>query len=152
MRYQQGSLGRVFLVKLEHGDDMLQEIKRLALETGLKSAYLFMIGALESTTMVVGPQECVLPPQGLPVRLEDGREIVAMGTLFTDQDSDEPVLHIHGSLGRGNTSFTGCLRADSQVFLVVEMLIIELLGFEATKGYDPLTKMKTLLLNQADSR
>ncbi len=151
MLYQQGSLGRIFVVKLEHGDDLLPEVKRLAVKTGLKSAYLFMIGALQSSTMVVGPRECVLPPQGIETHLDDGREIVAIGTLFPDQDKGEPVLHIHGSLGRGDTSLTGCLRADSRVFLVVEMLIIELLGFDAQKGHDPLTMMKTLLLNRVDS-
>lgn len=150
MHYQQGSLGRVFLVKLEHGDDLLKEINHLAAETGLKSACLFMIGALDKAVMVTGPQQSALPPQVIEKRIDEGREIVAIGTMFPDQDSGEPVLHIHGSLGRGDTTFTGCLRSDSRVFAVVELLVVELSGFTASKGFDLAILMKTLIMNRTD--
>lgn len=150
MQYQQGRLGRVYLVKVEHGDDLLQEINRLAAETGLKSAYLFMIGAIDKTDMVTGPQRCELPPQIIEQRVDEGREIVALGTIFPDQISGKPVVHIHGSLGRGDTTFTGCLRSDTRVFVVVELLVLEVLGLTASKGTDPAILMKTLLMNQAE--
>lgn len=42
MKYEKGSAGRVFVVKLEHGDDFLAEIKGLAAKESIRSATFFM--------------------------------------------------------------------------------------------------------------
>lgn len=148
MEYQQGHLGRVFLVKMEHGDDLLKEIKDLAIKEKIASAYMLMIGAIQQTTMVVGPEDCTVPPVGVEAELHDGREIVGIGTWFNDADGN-PQLHIHSALGRGVETITGCLRSNTKIYLVAEVLVLELEGFNVSKEVDPVLQVKALLMKQA---
>lgn len=147
MQYQEGHLARVFLVKMEHGDDLLEEMKALAIREKIVSAYMLMIGAIQQTTMVVGPEDCTVPPVGVEAQLQDGREIVGIGTLFSDADG-HPQMHIHSALGRGLETITGCLRSDTKVYLVVEVLVLELEGFNVIKEMDPVMQVKALLMKQ----
>lgn len=135
MKYRQGNLGRVFVAKVEHGDDLLKEITNLARAERLSTAVIFLIGALKGAAMVVGPRECTVPPEPVWTSFGDGREILGMGTLYPDEKG-EPALHLHGVLGRGQTSLAGCLRADTEVYLVVEMVIMELTGTGAVRKMD----------------
>ncbi|MEW5954308.1 MAG: PPC domain-containing DNA-binding protein [Bacillota bacterium] len=135
MKYRQGNLGRVFLARVEHGDDLLKEITDLARAERLSAAVVFMIGALKGANMVVGPRELAVPPEPVWMSFGDGREIVGMGTLYPNEKG-EPALHLHGVLGRGRDSLTGCLRAETEVYLVVEMVIMELMGTGAVRKLD----------------
>ena len=40
--------------------------------------------------------------------------------------------------------FTGCIRKDSKVFLVIEAVVFELKGVKATKDIDPSTGLNLL--------
>ena len=59
---------------------------------------------------------------------------------------DEPVIHLHGALGREKETYTGCIRKDSLVYLVVEAVITEILGIEARKALDEKTGLVMLEL------
>ncbi|MGE5390049.1 MAG: PPC domain-containing DNA-binding protein [Deltaproteobacteria bacterium] len=141
MKYSVGEIGRTIIAKIEHGDDLLESIKELARKEHLESAVFFMLGALKSSKVVVGPREAIIPPEGMPRYFEDGREILAIGTIFVNEQGD-PLLHIHGAMGREESVLVGCLRDLSQVYLVVELIIMELKGTAARRLYDP-----DLLLN-----
>lgn len=143
MQYRQGQLGRVFLARVEHGDNLLEEIRNLARAENLDGAVIFMIGALKSASMVVGPRECTVPPEPVWESFGDGREIVGIGTLYPDE-TGEPALHLHGVLGKGPVSLTGCLRAGTEVYLVVEMVIMELSKLDVLRRFDPETGLKIL--------
>ncbi len=145
MKYQPGRLGRVFLVKLEHGDDIIKEICRLAEKEAIASAAIMLIGALKQGSMVLGPRECIIPPPAIEHYFNDGREIAALGTLFRD-DKDNPALHIHGAAGRSDSSITGCLRQDLEVYLVVEAVVLELEGITARRKLDPNLQVKALCI------
>lgn len=143
MKYQEGQIGRVFVVKFEHGDDVLQELVKLAESKNISSAVVFMIGALKSGQMVVGPEECVVPPAGIPFNFDDGREILAVGTLFKNE-SKKPSLHIHIATGREDKVRLGCLRADAEVYLTVEAVILELNGLKASRTWNEEMKINWL--------
>lgn len=148
MKYQTGSIGRTFLVKMEHGDDLIQGIKEIAGKEQIQSAVIFMLGALQDVSMVTGPQAATIPPVGIETRLQEAREIIATGTLVQDE-SGQPSLHIHGSLGRENNTITGCLRENTTVYLVVEVIIMELLGIQASREEDVFLRVKALKIEES---
>ncbi|MFC1528978.1 PPC domain-containing DNA-binding protein, partial [Candidatus Latescibacterota bacterium] len=84
---------------------------------------------------VTGPVRDTIPPEPDWVSLEGIWEVVGIGTLF--EADGKPSLHLHGSYGRKRQSLTGCLRKIAEVFLVVEVIILELVGTDARRLYDP---------------
>jgi len=142
MQYQKGSIGRVFVAKFEHGDDLLVELKALLKKEEVKAGIMFMIGALQAGSLVVGPETCSVPPNPVWKKFADGREILGIATVFSAEE--EPVIHLHASLGRGEETWTGCIRKDTQVYLVVEVIILELIDSGAMRTLDALTGMNLL--------
>lgn len=144
MQYQQGTIGRIFVAKVEHGEDFLGELKKLAKKENIKSATLFIIGALKSASMVVGPQDPVLPPQPMWRDFDNARELVGMGTIFWDEN--EPLLHVHGVFGKGDVSLMGCIRAETEVYLILEIVIFEITGVNAVRQFNETLGLKVLTL------
>ncbi|MCL6639547.1 MAG: DNA-binding protein [Firmicutes bacterium] len=142
MKYRQGSIGRVFVAKLEHGDDFLAEVKKLAVQENIRSATFFMIGALRSASTVVGPQEPVLPPEPVWRRFDDARELVGVGTIFSD--GGEPLIHVHAAFGKGDGTLMGCIRSGTEVYLVLEVIILEIAGTGAKRMFDEKLNLKVL--------
>jgi predicted DNA-binding protein with PD1-like motif len=103
-----------------------------------------LLGGMRSAGIVSGPKEVVVPPEPRRVNFSDGREVVGFGTLFW-KDS-EPVIHLHGAIGREKETFVGCVRKDSSVFLVVEAVITEIRGIDARKALDEKTGLVMLEL------
>lgn len=142
MQYRQGSYGRVFILKFEDKDDLIEEMKNLATKEKIRVATIMLLGGMRSARVVSGPKEAVIPPDPMWMDFSDGREILGIGTLFWKDD--EPVIHLHGALGRGNETLTGCVRKNSSVFLVIEAVITEILGVEARKKEDKKTGLVML--------
>ena len=146
MKYTQGKVGRVFVARVENGDDLLEQLKLLAEKENIEAAVLYIIGALKEASLVVGPRECKLPPDPVWRQFDDGREIIGLGNMFRENGGQVPVFHLHGALGRGDETLVGCIRGQSQVYLVAEVIIIELTGTGAMKAVDPVTGLKMLSL------
>lgn len=144
MNYQQGSLGRVFLIKFDDKDDLLEEIKNIAVKEKIKVGTIMLLGGIRSAGVVTGPKEAVIPPEPLWNHFNDGREVVGFGTLLWKED--EPVLHLHGAIGRGKETLTGCIRKDSSVYLVIEAVITEIIGINAYKALNEKTGLVVLEL------
>ena len=142
MQYHKGSIGRVIVAKIEHGDDLLLELKGLLQKEEIKAGIMFMIGALQGGSLVVGPETCSVPPNPVWKAFQDGREILGIATIFSAEN--EPVIHLHTSLGRGDQAWTGCLRKDAQVYLVVEVIIMELIDSGAVRILDAITGLNLL--------
>jgi hypothetical protein len=142
MQYQKASLGRIIVAKIEHGDDLLDELKKLLQSEQIKAGVMFMIGALQTGSLVVGPETCDVPPQPVWKEFHDGREVLGIATIFTE--GSEPVIHLHASLGRGDEPLTGCIRKDAQVYLVVEVILLELLDTSAIRTLDAMTGLNLL--------
>lgn len=142
MKYSQGKVGRVFVARVEHGDDLLDELKRLAEKEKIEVGVLFVIGALKDASVVVGPEKCALPPTPVWRQFNDCREIVGIGTLFWE--NEEPVFHLHGALGKGDVTLMGCIRGESEVYLVAEVIILELLDTGAVRKFDETSGLKLL--------
>ena len=142
MKYSQGNIGRVFVARAEHGDNLLEEIKKLAKKEKIETGVMYVIGALKDASFVVGPKECNLPPVPVWRKFDDGREIIGIGTLF--QDEQGPVLHLHGAFGKGDQALMGCIRDLSEVYLVAEVILLELTGTGAFKKFEEESGLKMI--------
>jgi len=142
MQYRQGSLGRIIVAKIEHGDDLLAELHKLLKVEQIQAGVMLMIGALQDGSLVVGPESCTVPPQPMWREFHDGREILGVATVFTE--NNEPHIHLHASLGRGDEPLTGCIRKETRVYLVVEVILWEILDSEAVRTMDELTGLNLL--------
>jgi predicted DNA-binding protein with PD1-like motif len=142
VQYRQGSYGRVFLLKFDDRDDLLEEIKRLAVKEQIKVATITLLGGMRSAAIVTGPKEPVIPPEPIWSAFQDGREVLGIGSLFWKEDG--PAIHLHGAVGRGNETHVGCMRKDSSVYLVIEAVIAEIAGIEARKVVNERTGLAML--------
>ncbi len=134
MRYATASLGRVFVARLEDGESIYTTVEDIARKEGLSSAFVLAVGGMRKGKVVTGPQQPTGPIVPHYEEFDDARELVGVGTLFP-QDGN-PSLHFHAGIGRRDTALVGCPRAGMSVFLVLEVIIVELLGVNAERVMD----------------
>jgi len=134
MQYTLGNLGRVFVARLEEGESVYQAVEEIAGRESIQSAAVFAIGGMRSGKVVTGPEQ---PTGPIVVHIEafdDARELVGIGTVFPQEG--RPSLHFHAGIGRGKEALVGCPREGMSVFLVLEVVIIEMTGLEAERAMD----------------
>ena len=142
MKYTQGTVGRVFLLKFDNNDILIDNLSSFVKKEKVKAATMIFIGALRKGNLVTSPKQLVIPPQPNKIIFKDGWEVMGVGTIFTN--SKGPQIHIHASLGKKNKVLTGCVRENSKVFLVIEAVVFELKGIKAGKDIDPKTGLNLL--------
>ncbi len=140
MQYSEGTIGRIFALKLESGERIPDAIEDFAREHTVRSAMVVYVGgAGAASRLVVGPEENrgddIVP---LTHVLGGIQEVVAVGTLFADEDG-HPKLHMHAATGREGTATVGCTRAGVEVWLIGEVILLEISGMEALRKKDPKT-------------
>ncbi|MDR3568472.1 MAG: DNA-binding protein [Syntrophobacteraceae bacterium] len=145
MRYNEGNVGRIFTLRLESGDRLPDSVVDFARDHKVRSAMVMYVGGAEATSrLVVGPEENrgedVIP---LVHALGGICEMVAMGTIFPDEEGN-PVLHMHAAAGRDGGATVGCVRPGVDVWLVGEVIILEIEGIEGFRKKDPKTGFQLL--------
>ena len=134
MRYTQGQLGRVFVARLDDGESIYDVVHEIALRESVKAAAVFAVGGMRKGKVVTGPENTtgkVIPHYE---EFDDARELVGVGTVFLHEG--KPALHFHAGIGRGNGALVGCPRAGMSVYLVLEVVIMEMVGLAAARAYD----------------
>jgi len=145
VKYSQAKQGRVFVIRLEDGDILHEEIEKLAAENGIRAAALLAVGGADTgSKLVVGPAEGRTKPI-VPLEhiLDNVYEVAGVGTLFSD-DTGKPVLHMHGAFGRKTQTVTGCVRTGVKVWHVLEVILIELTDTCASRQLGEATGFKLL--------
>jgi len=127
MKYSQAKQGRVFIIRLEDGEIVHEEIEKFAREQSITAAALIVVGgAAENSKLVVGPQQGhARPVKPMEHILDDTHEIAGTGTLFPD-DEGNPLLHMHMACGRSLSTITGCIRTGVKVWQIMEVILFEL--------------------------
>jgi len=146
MKYSQARQGRIFVIRLEDGDIVHEEIERLAREQGIAAGFLSILGgADQESRLVTGPEQSrgVSPVVPMTAALPDTHEVVGTGTIFPDE-TGQPVLHMHMACGRNTDTTTGCIRTGVKVWHVMEAVLVELLDTTACRVPDPATGFKLL--------
>ncbi|MBI5519759.1 MAG: DNA-binding protein [Desulfovibrio sp.] len=144
MKFSEGRMGRVFVLRLEDGDRLPECIEAFAAEKGVAQAFCALVGGVGSGRIVVGPQDgAAMPPVPMLTELVGAHEAAAVGTLFPDE-AGRPKLHMHATFGRGETVKTGCIRPGIDIWTIGEFVIIELLGLGLTRKRDAATGFELL--------
>lgn len=144
MRYQFGSIGRVFVVRFDDGDDVLAGLRELVVRESVCAASFNLVGAIRRGSMVTGPEHDEIPPVPVWRHLEECHEVVGFGTVFLQ--GTEPKIHCHGAMGKGDSVRVGCLRECAETFLVIEAVVMELSGITATRELDHRSGLALLTL------
>jgi uncharacterized protein len=145
MKYTEGRMGRVFVLRLEDGERLNDTLEAFARDHHVAHALAFYLGgSATGSKVVVGPDanrtDAVVPLVHL---LSGSQEVLALGTLITNE-AGEPVLHMHAATGREGRATVGCTRAGVDVWLVGEVVLLEILGAEAQRRQDPDTGFQLL--------
>lgn len=128
MQYSEGKIGRIFVIRLEDGDEVPACLEKFAAEHNIMVGQAILIGGIWKGDVVVGPRKSEeMPPDPMLLPLDGAHEVVGVGILAPDKDG-KPVLHIHGALGRSGQTVTGCLRKGVRTWLVGEVILYEILG------------------------
>ena len=145
MKYSEATQGRTFVIRLEDGDVVHEQIEEFARRHAIRAAALIVLGGADAgSKLVVGPQhgraQPVVPMEHV---LEAVHEVAGTGTLFPDQ-AGNPVLHMHIACGRGPSTATGCVRRGVKTWHTLEVVLFELVDTPAARVLDPKTGFELL--------
>ena len=144
MQATEGRLGRVFVLRLENGDELPSCIENFAREQNLKAGSVLLIGGIGGGQVVSGPRDSVtMPPEPMLVPLDGAHEVVGVGFIALDKNGI-PRMHMHAALGRAGYTKTGCVRQGITTWHVGEVVIYEVLGIKATRLPDVATGFELL--------
>lgn len=142
MKYQIGRTGRVVVVRFEDRDDVIGNLVDLARKENIKAAAVYLVGGMREGSIVVGPEKDEFPPIPVWHKLGESHEVVGFGTIFWLDE--EPRVHFHGAFGKKDMVKVGCLRENSETFLVLEAVVIEIEGVTAKRELDVVSGMVLL--------
>jgi predicted DNA-binding protein with PD1-like motif len=144
MKFSEGQIGRVFVIRLEDNDIIPGCIERFAEEKKISVGQVIMIGGIGEGQVVVGPRRSnEMPPEPMLVPIDGAHELMGVGVIAPDKQG-KPVFHVHGSLGRSGKSTTGCLRPGVTTWTTGEVIICEILGTNAVRDLDKETHFELL--------
>ena len=145
MKYSQARQGRIFIIRLEDGDVVHEEIEKFARDQSIKAAALIIIGGADKgSKLVVGPEQGrETPVVPMEYILDNVHEIAGTGTLFPN-DEGNPVLHVHMACGRKSSTVTGCVRRGVKVWHIMEVILFELVDTTGIRVFEPETGFKLL--------
>ena len=140
MKYSQAKQGRIYIIRLEDGDIIHDEIEKFAKKKSIKAASLIIIGGVDkNSTLIVGPEhgraETIVPMEHI---LDNVHETVGTGTIFPNEKG-EPVLHMHIACGREENTVAGCVRKGVKTWHILEVILFELIDSSAVRDFDSVT-------------
>ncbi|MBN1258098.1 MAG: DNA-binding protein [Planctomycetes bacterium] len=139
MKTTEGQVGRVFVIRLEDGDEMPGCVEDFAVEKGITHAYAALVGGLGEGQVVVGPRVSdAEKPEPMLLPVNGAHESAGIGILAPDENG-RPVLHMHAALGRAGSTLTGCIRPGVKTWVVGEVVLYEILGANAVRRPDEKT-------------
>ncbi len=139
MQYSEGSLGRIFVLRMDDGEDLIAMLQKFVREKKIESCMALFIGAIRDGRMVTGPEEPVVPPVPHFEPFDDAWEVFGMATVYPSAKG--PKMHIHSALGQRREALLGCIRERAKVYLVVEAVLFEFSGLSVRREWDEGTEL-----------
>lgn len=131
MKYSEGKIGRVFVIRLEDGDTMPEVIESFAQKNNVRRGMCILLGGIKTGKIVAGPENGEsMPIVPMIVGLKGVHEICAVGTIFPDNGA-RPRLHMHAAFGREGKTISGCIRPGIEVWKLGEVIVLEILNNNA---------------------
>jgi len=144
MEYQIAKPGRIIIAHLSEGDELYECIESLAEKENIRAAAVLITGGFRKADVVVGPKEEKPKIIGNFKHFEGPGETLGVGTIYCDDEG--PKMHLHAAMGKGDEIVVGCPRGGANVFLVLEVTIIEITDTTAQRKLDPTCGLKLLNL------
>ena len=133
MEYRKGTIGKVFSARFDEGDYFLEELIGLIKKENIRNGWFHVLGGLREADVVTGPKEPTMPPEPVWNQVRGAREVLGTGSIFWD--ADEPKIHLHAAMGHHGETLTACVRKGTKVDLLLEVMIIEMEGIDATRPW-----------------
>lgn len=133
MDYRTGSIGRVLTIRFDHGDDLLEGLQEIILKEKIKSGWFQILGGVRQAGVVTGPKQPVMPPEPVWRDVDEAREVLGSGSVH--MDGPEPRIHLHAAMGHHGDTLTACIRKKTKVYLILEVILFELEGIEASRPW-----------------
>lgn len=133
MEYKTGTIGRVIMARFDQGDDLLEGLQELFRKENLRACWFQILGGLRQAGVVTGPKEPTMPPEPVWAEVDGARDVVGSGSVFWEGDS--PRIHLHAAMGHHGETMTACVRRNTKVYLILEVIIFELKGMDITRPY-----------------
>jgi predicted DNA-binding protein with PD1-like motif len=149
MQYSEGHLGRIFMIRIDDGEDLLRAMDRFVVAQKVKAGMILFLGALREGKLVTGPVEPLIPPVPHFEPFGGGWEIFGMATIYRGGDG-KPKIHYHASVGRDNRALTGCLREKASTYLIVEAVLMEFTGIYGKRLVDPASGLHMPMLKKEE--
>ena len=124
MDYRCGSIGKVLTIRFDHKDDFLKGLKEIVVKENILSGWFQILGAVRHADVVIGPEQPVMPPVPIWTKVDEAREAIGTGSVY--MDGDDPLIHLHAALGDHGETLTACVRKNSEVYLILEVLLFEI--------------------------
>jgi predicted DNA-binding protein with PD1-like motif len=146
VRYCEANQGRIFIIRLEDGEVLHEQVERFAADMHIQAASVICLGgADEKSRLITGPKagraSQITPNE---VILKGVYEVTGVGTVFPNKQGI-PVLHMHLACGRRSETVTGCVRRGVKVWHVMEIILTELVNHQASRQLDPVTGFDLLV-------
>lgn len=134
MQYTQTNIGRIFVVRFDTEEDMLEELKNLIKTENIKAGTIQILGAIAKTNAVVGPEKKEYPPNPVWWNSNDVKEIIGFGIFAWE--NEEPIIHLHSGFGNNNETKIACIRTETEVYITVECIIQEFIDTNISRKLD----------------
>ena len=134
-RFWEASPGRVWVGRLEPGDDLVEEIERMCVEHNVRAAWVSAIGAVKRAAFAYYEQN---DRRYLELASGEHHEIIGFVGNISMRD-DRPFLHAHATFGdRSGAAVGGHLLKGCEVF-AAEIQVREMTGVELVRTPDEVT-------------
>jgi uncharacterized protein len=144
MKSIEGTIGRVFVLRLDRDDLLPKCIEDFAAEKQIRLAQVVFIGGVYQGNLVAGPRKTAdLQPDPIVLPISEAHDAFALGIL-APAENGRPSLHLHGALGRAGQTMAGCFQNGVSVWLVGEAVIYEILSNSTAKRIVDKTAKLTL--------
>ncbi|SNS10278.1 hypothetical protein SAMN05446037_100482 [Anaerovirgula multivorans] len=136
-----GTNGRVVMVRLLPGSDLIQSMKKIAEENNISCGYIVTcIGSLESASFVYPiPKEDSYfnMVYSEAINLKGPVEFLGGQGIFAKDEEGEFQIHLHGSLSDGTMRVYGghILNEGNIVLATIDLVIQELEGVDLKRTY-----------------
>ncbi len=121
------------MARFDQGDDLLAGLQELVVKENLRACWFQILGGLRQAGVVTGPKEPTMPPEPVWAEVDGAREVLGNGSIFWADN--EPRIHLHAALGHHGETMTACVRRNTKVYLLLEVILFELQGITASRPF-----------------
>ena len=134
------SAGRAFVIKPDHGEDLIEAVERAVEEVNVTAGVFWAIGAVRKATVSYYDQT---EKKYVKLRIDKPLEILSCTGNVSELEGKR-VVHAHVALAdRDGKAYGGHLERGTEVFSG-EIFLIETKGPPLTRGYDEITGLNVL--------